>query len=264
MQAVLYHHGFPQQRNLLTLERREWLASLDLPAAGSEQLTIALHMIDAIDLQIVPLDEALRTYARKQPGCRALVDQIYGVGTLTGVTILAELGDPAGFTTHVTLSATPGWTSPCTSQTLTALRGISHAKDHPHCAGRSTKQRWSPAHEPPAPIASTTSRPRTGSAGTAHASRSPESSSNAATTSCANSVTKRSSRSPPDPPSDGKPDLDATARLITEPQERREVFQQILDGLNDPSITLPVEFPPLEEWVKFSPAIEVTFDDFAP
>jgi transposase len=34
MQAVLYHHGFPQQRNLLTLEKREWLGALKLPAAA--------------------------------------------------------------------------------------------------------------------------------------------------------------------------------------------------------------------------------------
>jgi deazaflavin-dependent oxidoreductase (nitroreductase family) len=60
-----------------------------------------------------------------------------------------------------------------------------------------------------------------------------------------------------------KADLSATARPITDPKERREVFQQILDGLNDPSITLPVEFPPLEDWVTFSPVVEVTFDDFA-
>lgn len=60
-----------------------------------------------------------------------------------------------------------------------------------------------------------------------------------------------------------KADLAATARLITDPQERRDVFQQILDGLSDPSITLPVEFPPLADWVTFSPAVEVTFDDFS-
>jgi deazaflavin-dependent oxidoreductase (nitroreductase family) len=60
-----------------------------------------------------------------------------------------------------------------------------------------------------------------------------------------------------------KADLSATARPITDPQERRDVFQQILDGLNDPSITLPVEFPPLEDWVTLSPAVEVTFDDVA-
>jgi hypothetical protein len=62
---------------------------------------------------------------------------------------------------------------------------------------------------------------------------------------------------------DVKADLSATARPITDPQERRDVFQQILDGVNDHSITLPVGFPPLEDWITFSPAVEVTFDDFA-
>jgi deazaflavin-dependent oxidoreductase (nitroreductase family) len=59
-----------------------------------------------------------------------------------------------------------------------------------------------------------------------------------------------------------KADLSATARPITDGQERRDVFQQILDGLNDPSITLPVEFPPLEDWITFSPLVEVKFDAF--
>jgi transposase len=90
--AVLYHHGVRQQLNLLTLERREWLAGLTLPAAAREQLTIALSVIDALDLKLVPFDVDLRAYARKQPGCRALIEQIFGVGGLTSVTILAELG----------------------------------------------------------------------------------------------------------------------------------------------------------------------------
>ena len=97
MQAVLYHHGFPQQRNLLTLEKRAWLASLKLPAAAREQLAIALSMIDAVDLRLVPFDVELRAYARKQNGCRALIEALYGVGELTSVTILAELGDARRF-----------------------------------------------------------------------------------------------------------------------------------------------------------------------
>ena len=97
MQAVLYHHGFPQRRELLTMENRTWLASLKLPAAARRQLTIALSMIDAIDIQLVPFDSELCGYARKQTGCRALIDQIYGVGKLTAVTILAELGDVRRF-----------------------------------------------------------------------------------------------------------------------------------------------------------------------
>ncbi len=75
MHAVLYHHGVPRARKLLTLANRERIAGLALPATAREQLTIAIEMIDAIEVQIGPVDFALRTYARKQPGCRALIDQ---------------------------------------------------------------------------------------------------------------------------------------------------------------------------------------------
>jgi transposase len=53
-------------------------------------------MIDALDVQIAPLDRELREYARRQPGCRALKAH-YGIGALTSVVILAELGDPRRF-----------------------------------------------------------------------------------------------------------------------------------------------------------------------
>ena len=97
MHSVLYHHGFPQQRNLLTVQKREWLTSLTLPAAAREQLTISLSVIDAIELKLIPFDRELRAYARKQAGCRTLIEQIFGVGELTAVTILAELGEVRRF-----------------------------------------------------------------------------------------------------------------------------------------------------------------------
>ena len=53
-------------------------------------------MIDALDAQLAPLDKQLRGYARRQPGCKALMGQ-FGVGELTAVTILAELGDAGRF-----------------------------------------------------------------------------------------------------------------------------------------------------------------------
>jgi deazaflavin-dependent oxidoreductase (nitroreductase family) len=56
-------------------------------------------------------------------------------------------------------------------------------------------------------------------------------------------------------------DLSATARPIRDPQERQDIFQRILDGLNDPSISLGFELPPVEDWVEFSPLVEVVFDD---
>src|SRR3954452_2597851 len=96
IQAVLYHHGFPQRNGLLTGENRAWLEQLDLPASAREQVTVALTMIDALDTQSAPITRELRLYARRQPGCRALMKH-YGIGELTAVTILAELGDARRF-----------------------------------------------------------------------------------------------------------------------------------------------------------------------
>src|SRR5512132_2613417 len=96
MQAVLYHHGVPPRSWLLGAESRAWLTSLALPAAAREQITVALAMIDAIDAQPAPLDRELRGYARRQAGCRALMRH-YGIGPLTSITILAELGDARRF-----------------------------------------------------------------------------------------------------------------------------------------------------------------------
>jgi transposase len=96
IQATLYHHGCPQRRSLMTGESREWLHAQPLPPAAREQVTVAMAMIDALECQIAPLDRELRAYARRQAGCRALMAH-YGIGELTAVTILAELGDCTRF-----------------------------------------------------------------------------------------------------------------------------------------------------------------------
>jgi transposase len=92
IQAVLYHHGLPQRRDLLTRENRAWVEQVALPDSAREQITVALAMIDALGVQLAPLDRELRAYARRQVGCRALMRH-YGIGALTAITILAELGD---------------------------------------------------------------------------------------------------------------------------------------------------------------------------
>jgi transposase len=96
IQAVLYHHGCPQRRNLMTDGGREWLVGQALPATGRQQITVAIAMIDALETQLAPIDKQLRSYARRQRGCRALMGQ-FGVGEMTAVTILAELGDARRF-----------------------------------------------------------------------------------------------------------------------------------------------------------------------
>ena len=96
IQAVLYHHGCPQRRQLMVGDGREWLASQPLPQTAREQVTVALAMIDALSVQIAPLEKELRAYARRQAGCKALMAH-YGIGELTAVTILSELGDCTRF-----------------------------------------------------------------------------------------------------------------------------------------------------------------------
>src|SRR4051794_21987203 len=53
-------------------------------------------MVDALDAQSAPITRELRLYERRQPGCRALMKH-YGIGELTAVTNLAELGDARRF-----------------------------------------------------------------------------------------------------------------------------------------------------------------------
>jgi transposase len=86
----------PRRRNLLARENRAWLGELELPEAARLQIEVALQMIDRIDALVAPLDLELRAFAARQPGCRALMRH-YGIGGLTAVAILAELGDARRF-----------------------------------------------------------------------------------------------------------------------------------------------------------------------
>ncbi|MBV9534460.1 MAG: IS110 family transposase [Solirubrobacterales bacterium] len=94
IRAVLYHHGIANRSELNLMRRpaREWLARLALPATAREQVTVALELSDALDAKLPAIDRQLRAYARSQTGCKALQAH-YGIGPLTAVALLAELGD---------------------------------------------------------------------------------------------------------------------------------------------------------------------------
>jgi transposase len=81
---------------LLTAENRAWLEALELPPGAHELVTVALTMIDALAAQSAPITQRLRLYARRQVGCKALLKH-HGIGELTAVAILAELGDARRF-----------------------------------------------------------------------------------------------------------------------------------------------------------------------
>lgn len=57
-------------------------------------------------------------------------------------------------------------------------------------------------------------------------------------------------------------DLPAVATPITDPEERRRIFQVFIDDLNQPSNPGHVPQPQyVEDWLAGSPLAEVTFDD---
>ena len=94
IRAVLYHHGCPRRpQGLMVGDGREWLDAQPLPETARQQVAVSIAVIDALEVQLAPLSRALRFYARAQIGCQALIEAYYGIGELTAVTILAELGD---------------------------------------------------------------------------------------------------------------------------------------------------------------------------
>jgi len=98
LQAQLFHQGTAAGLRPRTRVGREALARVELSPAGRELVALALRMLDVIDLELAPLDRELGSFARRQPGCRALIAQLYGVGVVTATAILAELGDCRRFT----------------------------------------------------------------------------------------------------------------------------------------------------------------------
>src|SRR4051812_20980516 len=93
IQATLFHHGIHGTPDKLrTSEGRAFLDRLALPPDARERIQIGLAMVDAIDAQLAPLERELRQLARRQSGCRALM-RLYGMGELTSLVTLCELGD---------------------------------------------------------------------------------------------------------------------------------------------------------------------------
>jgi len=94
--AQLFHNGYPRQSNLDSIEGRAHLEDMELPGAARKVVDLSLAMIEHINEELGPIEAELRAYARSQAGCQALMEH-YGVGELTSVALLSELGDTRRF-----------------------------------------------------------------------------------------------------------------------------------------------------------------------
>jgi transposase len=93
MHAQLFHQGVPPGLKLWSRSGRARLDDVELSPAGRRVIDTGIRMLDYLDAEISPLDRELSWLARRQPGCRALRDKLYGVGFMTAAAIVAELGD---------------------------------------------------------------------------------------------------------------------------------------------------------------------------
>jgi transposase len=93
IRATLYHHGVAgAPDDLRTLAGRQFLTELELPLDAEERIRVALEIVDMLEIQLARIERDLRTLARHQAGCRALMTQ-YGMGELSALVTLVELGD---------------------------------------------------------------------------------------------------------------------------------------------------------------------------
>ena len=115
-------------------ERREWLASLDLPAISAEVICDALALIDALESVIDRLDLEVRQHARSDPRVKVLT-QLPGVGPFTALVLLAEIGDIIRFASARKLASWAGLTP--------TVRGSDRTVRHGHISKQgSVWVRW--------------------------------------------------------------------------------------------------------------------------
>jgi len=95
--AQVFHQGCPPIRALLSESGRGALTTAELSMAGRQYVDTALRRIDELTDEIDPLRTQLVSFARRQPGCRALQARHYGVGWLCAAIIWAEIGDARRF-----------------------------------------------------------------------------------------------------------------------------------------------------------------------
>jgi len=108
LHALLHRRGLlaPVKMDLFSKAGRAWLEALPLDEAGRSILNRQLTTIDQLEEVIEQSTAALKTLARSQRWCKheALLRTMPGVGLITALTILAELGELARFKSRAAVS----------------------------------------------------------------------------------------------------------------------------------------------------------------
>lgn len=107
--AVLADHGCDRGSSNWSAPGRRWLDELPLPTASRMVVANMLETIDALQVVIDRVDAQLAETAKADPRVKALT-VLPGVGRLTALTILAEVGDVNRFPSARKLASWAGLT----------------------------------------------------------------------------------------------------------------------------------------------------------
>src|SRR4029453_14577155 len=107
--AVLADRGIGEDRGLWTGPGRAWLAALELSRTQREIVEDCCGLLDALATPIARLDREIAALAKPDPRVQALM-ALPGIGKLTAMTLVAEIGDIARFPTARKLCAWAGLT----------------------------------------------------------------------------------------------------------------------------------------------------------
>ncbi|HEV8648374.1 MAG TPA: IS110 family transposase [Actinomycetes bacterium] len=107
--AVLADRGIGEDRGLWTGPGRAWLAALELPPTPRAIIEDCCGLLDALATPIGRLEREIAALAKPDPRVQALM-ALPGVGRLTAMTLVAEIGDISRFPTARKLCAWAGLT----------------------------------------------------------------------------------------------------------------------------------------------------------
>jgi transposase len=104
---VLADRGISERSSLWTGPGRAWLAGLALPATPRAIIQDCCGLLDTLATPIARLEREIAALAKPDPRVQALM-VLPGIGRLTAMTLVAEIGDIDRFPTARKLCAWPG------------------------------------------------------------------------------------------------------------------------------------------------------------
>ena len=120
--AVLADRGIGEDRILWTRPGRAWLADLELPPTPRAIVEDCCGLLDALATPIGRLEREIAALAKPDPRVQALM-ALPGVGRLTAMTVVAEIGDIGRFPTARKLCAWAGLTPQVRNSDRTVRHG---------------------------------------------------------------------------------------------------------------------------------------------